>query len=121
MPQQRILIVDDNQQTRRSLVQIFRDEGYTVTSAGDRRPVGVLLTTDPPDLIVANAPPSSRHGLDMVRYIKQFFPHLPVLVIATSTTETTGQVFNCKGTTKRIKNRNHVDNLLDRIGLALTV
>lgn len=121
MPQQRILIVDNDQRTRRYLVRIFRDERYIVTSAGDRHQVRVHLTDDLPDLIVANVPQSSRHGLDMLTYVKHVFPHIPVLVISALTTEGLSQTLKLNRTVNIINKCSYQDDLLDRIGLTLTI
>lgn len=121
MRQQHILIVDDNEFTRRDLVRIFHDGGYTVTTAEDRQQVGVHLAAGPPDLILANVPQSSRNGVDLLIYMKQVFPRVPVLVVSVPAAEEMRQPLNRNGNANRSENHSHDAGLLDRIGLALTL
>ncbi len=119
MPQQRVLILDDNLKTRRSLSQMFATDGYSVITASTCQQAEAHLTCDVPDLILANVARSSPRSLDMLTYVKLVFPAIPVLVITISA-EDSCECLHHNGHRNGSAQHGQDDNLLERIGLALT-
>ena len=57
--QERILIVDDEEQMRELLAKVLEKNGYQVTAAGDGRQALALLEKEPMDLVVTDVPLSA--------------------------------------------------------------
>lgn len=79
--QQRILIIDDDREFRRSLTKIFQKEGFLVSTASTGSQAGALLTKHNYPVIVLDLKLPERSGLDLLRDIRQASPESKVIVV----------------------------------------
>ena len=84
-----ILIVDDDDQLRKSFHKLLFEEGYTVISAASGESAITLLKEKLPDLVVLDVRLPGINGIEAFRAIHQIEPKLPVIIMtAFGTTET---------------------------------
>ncbi len=78
----RILIVDDERDIRRSLAGILQDEGYETLSAGRGEKALELVAKEPLNLLLLDIWLPGIDGLEVLRRIKQLKPELEVIMIS---------------------------------------
>ncbi len=80
-PRKRILLVDDHALLRRGLKTLIETEpDLMVCAEANTRQAGLAaIATAKPDLVIADLSLKDSDGLEMIKDIKQRFPHLPVL------------------------------------------
>lgn len=80
----RILIVDDHAIIRKGLRQILSEEyiSATIDEAKNAEEVTKMVIAHQYDIILCDLSMPGRSGLDVVEYIKQTFPKLPVLILS---------------------------------------
>jgi nitrogen regulation protein NR(I) len=84
-----ILIIDDDDQLRKSFEKLLSEEGYAVTSAASGEAGLETLQDGMPDLVIADIRLPGISGLETYRAIHQLDPKLPVIIMtAYGTTET---------------------------------
>jgi nitrogen regulation protein NR(I) len=84
-----ILIIDDDDQLRKSFHKLLTEEGYTVISAASGESALTLLKEELPDLVVLDLRLPGINGIETFRAIHQIEPKLPVIIMtAFGTTET---------------------------------
>ena len=84
-----ILIIDDDDQLRKSFHKLLTEEGYTVISAASGESALTLLKEELPDLVVLDLRLPGINGIETFRAIHQIEPKLPVVIMtAFGTTET---------------------------------
>src|SRR5215468_4124315 len=66
----RILLVEDDQDTRFALGMLFELEGFEVVTATDGQEAYLKATSEQPDLIVTDINMPNVSGLDLIRLIK---------------------------------------------------
>ena len=76
-----ILIVDDQPHLQELFLQELTDEGYSVASVSDAESVRGYLTDSKPDLVLLDLYLNGFEGWDVLRDIKNKYPHLPVLIV----------------------------------------
>jgi len=82
MAKETILIIDDEQNIRRTLKDILDDEGYAVlTEAKGRDGLGVL-SEEPVDLVLLDIRLAEENGLDILRAIREKHPDVEVVMIS---------------------------------------
>ncbi len=84
-----ILIIDDDDQLRKSFEKLLNEEGFNVFSA----PSGELglrkIQGNPPDVVVLDMKLPGMNGMEVYKKINEFDPKLPVIIMtAFGTTET---------------------------------
>lgn len=77
-----ILIVDDEQSIRQSLVGVLEDEGYRTLCAEDGVQALELLTKHLPDLVLLDIWMPKKDGLQTLSLIKTTYPALEVIMIS---------------------------------------
>ncbi len=77
-----ILIIDDEPAIRRSMSDIFSDEGYNVISAEDGSQALTLLEKETPDLIFLDIWLPDSDGLKLLPGLKKEHPQVPVIMIS---------------------------------------
>lgn len=83
-----ILIVDDEESVRSSIVGVLSDEGYTTFTAEDGDSAFVIIQKDQPDLILLDVwmtGPSGekqQEGLDILSKIKEKYPEAAVVIMS---------------------------------------
>ena len=84
-----ILIVDDDDQLRKSFHKLLTEEGYRVRSAPSGEACLQLLSEDLPDLVILDHRLPGLSGLETFQRIHESDPKLPVIFMtAYGTTET---------------------------------
>ncbi len=84
-----VLIVDDDDQLRKSFTKLLRAEGYDVQHAASGEEGLQMARTVLPDVVVLDVRLPGMSGLETFRAIHAFDPKLPVIIMtAFSTTET---------------------------------
>ena len=82
MPQERILIVDDEKNIVGSLQGILLDEGYDVSIAGDGLDALDMIQTDPPDLLLLDIWLPGMDGIEVLKTVKTYHPNIEVLIMS---------------------------------------
>ncbi len=79
-----ICIIDDHPVFRKGLAQLINEESdLEVTGEADGVDEGInLIVQDPPDLVIVDITLKDRSGLDLIEYLNQHLPKLPILVIS---------------------------------------
>ncbi|HYP29977.1 MAG TPA: response regulator [Blastocatellia bacterium] len=80
----KILIVEDNFDSREMLTTLLSHEGYTVISAVDGKEGLATLKSDPPDLIITDIEMPNLDGIDLIKRLRQRpdCKHVPVVVVS---------------------------------------
>jgi DNA-binding response OmpR family regulator len=81
---QRVLIVEDDRETRELLAGLLGSEGFEVFSAASGLKLISLLRADQPDLIILDVNLSWIDGFELCRSVKQNedFGHIPVVFLS---------------------------------------
>ena len=77
----KILLVDDNEQFRMSLVRMLSDERYGVFPAAGREEAFALLKREAPDLILLDIRLGNESGIDLLGSMLREYPHIPVVML----------------------------------------
>jgi CheY-like chemotaxis protein len=83
----RILLVEDDADTRYALALLFELEGFEVLSAADGQEAYLMAMTEQPDLIVTDINMPKVSGLDLIRLLKSDGKLAGVPVVAMSAVE----------------------------------
>ncbi len=84
-----VLIVDDDDQLRKSFKKLLIEEGYDVESAASGEACLEMLSRNLPDLVILDVRLPGMNGLETYQAIRRIEPKLPVIIItAYGTTET---------------------------------
>ena len=84
-----ILIIDDDDQLRKSFVKLLGEEGYSVESAASGEAALELVHKKVPDLVVLDMRLPGMNGFETFQSIHEIEPKLPVIIMtAYGTTET---------------------------------
>ena len=79
----RILVVDDEEVIREMMHEVLQDYGFQVTSAVDPLEALCVLSMKPMDMIIVDSCVSkSCSGIDMLKYVRQGFPDLKILMVS---------------------------------------
>ncbi|MBD3246003.1 MAG: response regulator [Candidatus Omnitrophica bacterium] len=77
----KILIVDDEPLTRKSLQEILRKDGYAVSSAGDGENACEIVAREVPDVVLTDFKLPGMDGLQLLKKIKEQYPGIEVVLI----------------------------------------
>jgi adenylate cyclase len=83
----RILLVEDDPDTRCALTLLFELEGFDVSSAADGQEAYLMAMTDQPDVIVTDINMPKVSGLDLIRLLKSDGKLAGVPIVAMSAVE----------------------------------
>lgn len=82
MAKETILIIDDEQNIRRTLKDILQDEGYSVLAEAKGKDGLGALAGEPVDLVLLDIKLAEENGLDILRAIKEKHPKVEVVMIS---------------------------------------
>jgi len=82
LPQERILIVDDEKNIVSSLKGILADEGYDVSVADDGLDALDIIQSDPPDLLLLDIWLPGMDGIEVLKTVKTYHPNIEVLIMS---------------------------------------
>ena len=80
----RILIVDDDPETRTLLSRVLAAEGYAVETAPDGRIALKMVTASPPDLLITDLIMPRLSGWSLFARVRRLSPMLPIILISGS-------------------------------------
>ncbi len=78
----RILVIDDEQVLRRSVVEILEREGHEVLDAADGKVGMQLLREQRPDLVISDLFMPEMDGVELLRQLRRESPELKVVVMS---------------------------------------
>jgi len=76
-----ILIIDDEKSLLELLTVVFKKEGYAVKTAASAAGAFEVLAKEPVDLVVTDIKMPGADGMDVLRYVRENLPDLPVILI----------------------------------------
>ncbi|MBQ9537187.1 MAG: sigma-54-dependent Fis family transcriptional regulator [Desulfovibrionaceae bacterium] len=76
-----ILLIDDEKNYLLVLQTLLEDKGYTVTALNDPETALAFLHESEVDVVVTDMKMPKLTGQEVLQHIKQFWPHLPVLIM----------------------------------------
>ncbi len=77
----RILVVDDELSVREVLTEGLRSFGYDTCPAASADEAERLLRDEPVDLILSDIEMPGRSGLDLLRHVRERYPHVDVVMV----------------------------------------
>lgn len=77
----RILVIDDDPQMRLALSEALGKAGFSVYTAEDGNTARELMSRSCFDLVITDVRMPGGDGFDILRYVKEKFPFLPVILI----------------------------------------
>src|SRR5215470_7604038 len=79
----KILVVEDNRDSREMLVLLFQHEGYSVVSASDGREGLQMARKESPELIITDLNMPHLSGVEMITELRgqEDFEHTPILAM----------------------------------------
>jgi two-component system response regulator MprA len=80
----RILIVDDDPETRTLLSRVLAADGHAVETAPDGRTALEMVTASPPDLLITDLIMPRLSGWSLFARVRRLAPTLPIIVISGS-------------------------------------
>ncbi len=85
----RILIIDDDDQLRKSFHKLLLQEGYSIDSAASGEAGIAMIRQIPPDMVILDMRLPGMNGFETFKVIHEVEPKLPVIIMtAYGTTET---------------------------------
>jgi DNA-binding NtrC family response regulator len=83
-----VLIVDDDQETREALVEIVKEEGFTVAAAANIREAQIQIVHQSPDVVLADLKLPDGNGMDLFSDIESRSSTQIVLITGHASVET---------------------------------
>ena len=78
---ERILVVDDEEQMRDLLAKVLERKGYQVSVCGDGAEALAFLEREPADLVITDVRMPGLNGMEALRAIKELNPEIVVLIM----------------------------------------
>ena len=78
----RILLVDDDELTRRAVHKMLERSGYQVRSTSDGQEALGLYQTDPTDLVITDLIMPDTDGLEMIQHLRRMDAAVRILAIS---------------------------------------
>lgn len=78
----RILVIEDDEQTRRMLRQMIERAGYEVEDAGDGLDAIKRMHARPADLVITDLLMPEKDGIETIQELRRDFPDVPVIAIS---------------------------------------
>ena len=83
----KILVAEDDPNTRAALAEVLRGEGHHVTEAADGKQAKFLFDQRPPDLACLDVMMPGLSGYDLCRHFRGNCPRMPILFITAKAEE----------------------------------
>jgi two-component system response regulator PilR (NtrC family) len=116
-----ILVVDDEQVLRESLVELFDSEGYEALSAGDGKEALQVAVDRPIDLVLTDVRMPEMDGIELLQRLQKVAPETPVVILtAYGTVETAVEAMR-KGAIDYLLKPVNFDDVLLTVSRALQV
>ena len=116
MTKKKILVVEDNLDTRELIHLHLNTEGYTVVTASNGQEGLYLAGAEHPDLIITDISMPELDGLELVRQLRaqSEFATLPILVLTAFGREQLDEAITA-GASRGLNKPVHFDGLLDDV------
>jgi CheY-like chemotaxis protein len=111
----RILIADDDEETRAILSRVLEDEGYTVETVPDGRTALEMATAAPPDLLIADLIIPGLTGWSLFARIRRQKSTLPIILISGAAAGVPQQETSLPDHTVFLRKPLEIDHLLEII------
>ncbi len=82
MPRNRILLIDDNRDTRQMLSLMLKVEGHEVASVSKAAAAFELLRTEPFDLVITDILMPDIDGLELITRLRRDYPSLKIIAMS---------------------------------------
>jgi CheY-like chemotaxis protein len=116
----RILIVDDDLETRTLLSRVLAAEGLAVETAPDGRVALEMVTASPPDLLITDLIMPRLSGWSLFARVRRLSPTLPIILISGSDPGLRRQVASLPGHAVFLRKPFALDLLLATVTRLLT-
>lgn len=83
----KILVAEDDPNTRAALAEVLRSDGHTVTEAADGHHAKFLFDKSPPELACLDVMMPGLSGYDLCRHFRKSQPRMPILFITAKAEE----------------------------------
>lgn len=83
----KVLIAEDDANTRQGLQEILQDEGYTVLAAPDGQKAYELFENEKPDFVCLDIMMPGKDGYQLCRLIREKNPTIPIIFISAKSEE----------------------------------
>jgi len=90
MEERKIVLVEDDDDTRTLLKFLLESEGYNVTTADDGHRAMEIIESMQPDILITDLMMPKVSGLDLIRRTRQLHPSIPILLLSGN-----GDVIRC--------------------------
>jgi CheY-like chemotaxis protein len=77
-----ILVVEDDAQFRRFLVEVLEDAGYAVNVAGGGAAALAQLASQPVDVVLTDLVMPGQDGISLIRVLRKTRPDLPIIAMS---------------------------------------
>jgi CheY-like chemotaxis protein len=77
-----ILVVDDDNQARKTIINILKREGYELLGAPDWNVAIKRLKENPVDVVITDILMPEKEGLETIMELKQDFPSIKVIAMS---------------------------------------
>src|SRR5438045_8199193 len=77
----RILVVDDEEDSRRSLERVLRSQGFSTSAAADGEEALEEARRNPPDLVLTDLAMHPMDGLELCKHLHALDEDLPIIVM----------------------------------------
>jgi two-component sensor histidine kinase/CheY-like chemotaxis protein len=81
-PRETILVIEDEQAIRESITGYLEDLDYPILAAENGRKGIDLIKTRHPDLVLTDLRMPEVSGIEVLSYVKQNFPDMPVIIVS---------------------------------------
>lgn len=120
MEKKRILVADDDQATRETLLELLTDEEYDVAVAADGQEAVAQLSSFQPDLVLTDFNMPGLDGMDVLAHVKNVYPTTPVIIFTADTTIDAKRRAHALGVQDYLNKPLDLTDTLKRIAQALT-
>ncbi len=80
MMEKKILIVDDEFNSRTLLAQLFQEDGYSADTAENGKTALESLDGTPFDILITDIRMPVMDGIELFHRVKEIYPHMPVIL-----------------------------------------
>ncbi|SEL88445.1 His Kinase A (phospho-acceptor) domain-containing protein [Roseateles sp. YR242] len=116
-PQQRVLVVEDDDEVRQSIVQSLEVLGHQVTAVSNGLAALSVLREKPPTLLIVDYVMPGMNGAELIRQVQDLWPTLPI-ILATGYADM-DKVGAVLGARFILKKPFHVDALAEAVHFAV--
>ena len=111
----RLLVLDDEETTRRVLSVFFEKKGYDVTTAAAAEDAIGLADREQFDLGIFDINLAGESGLELLPYFKSNFPNLPIIIYTATSDDDLVEKAMFRGACGFLRKTEPLDNLFEAV------